>query len=475
MPYHAAIRGEGFAFRDLRELLAKANEEKSGDQLAELAASSTRERIAAKWALAEVTLGEVVANPVIEPDRDDVTRLIETTHDRATFEAIKNLTVGEFRERLLSNCSTDRAINHWAITPEIAAAVAKVMSNQDLVLAASKIRNVTHCRNTLGESGVLAIRVQPNHPSDDLAGIVLSAIDGLLFGCGDAVIGVNPATESVESVAAIEHVLQRLIKTLGIPTQTCVLAHITTQLAALDRGAPVDLLFQSIAGTQQANESFGVTLSLLREGREQVSEHHRQRGLWDGQARTPHHVMYFETGQGSALSAEGHQGVDQLTLEARAYGVARAFEPHLVNSVVGFIGPEYLANERQIIRAGLEDHFVGKLLGLPMGCDVCYTNHADADQNSADNLLVLLTAAGCNYFMGVPCSDDVMLNYQSTSYHDAAAMRKLFGLRPAPEFAAWLQSVGIFDGQQLANANDQARQKLLGQIGTVLPDHSGKK
>jgi ethanolamine ammonia-lyase large subunit len=309
------------------------------------------------------------------------------------------------------------------------------MSNKDLILAASAIRNITRCRNTVGEPGVLAIRVQPNHPADDVAGILLSAIDGLTFGCGDAVIGVNPAGDSVESVSAILHGLDRLITALEIPTQHCCLAHITTQLAAMKCGAPIDLLFQSVAGTQAANASFGVSLALLEEGRQQVLEHHHSRDVaWIGD-----NLMYFETGQGSALSADAHHGIDQLTLEARAYGVARQFQPFLVNSVVGFIGPEYLADERQIIRAGLEDHFMGKLLGLPMGCDVCYTNHAAADQNSADNLLVLLTAAGCNYFMGVPCSDDVMLNYQSTSYHDAASMRRLFGLRPAPEFATWME------------------------------------
>lgn len=463
MSYRTTIRHESFFFADLRELLAKANEDKSGDQLAGLAANSAVERIAAKWALADVTLAEIAANPVVDPDEDDVSRLIFETHDLAAFNEIRSLTVGEFRERLLSGLPT----NAWAVTPEIAAAVAKIMSNQDLVLAASAIRNVTRCRNTIGERGVLAVRVQPNHPSDDLRGIVLSALDGLLMGCGDAVIGVNPAAESVESVAAIEHVLHRLIETLDVPTQSCCLAHISTQLAALDRGAPVDLLFQSIAGTQAANASFGVSLSLLREGRERVLEHHQTRGLCPESrhsklavSKLPHNVMYFETGQGSALSAEAHHGVDQVTLEARAYGVARVFEPFLVNSVVGFIGPEYLANERQILRAGLEDHFMGKLLGLPMGCDVCYTNHADADQNSADNLLMLLTAAGCNYFMGVPCADDVMLNYQSTSFHDVAAMRRLFGLRPSPEFETWLQTTGIFSGHELAAPNEAPRKTL---------------
>jgi ethanolamine ammonia-lyase large subunit len=331
------------------------------------------------------------------------------------------------------------------------------MSNKDLILVASKVRNVSRCRNTLGESGVLGIRTQPNHPADDVAGILLSAIDGLLFGCGDAVIGVNPATDTVEPVAAILHALDRLITVCDVPTQACCLAHVSTQLACVEQGVPVDLLFQSIAGTEAANRSFGVSLSLLREGRERVLEQHRGRAVnWIGDD-----VMYFETGQGSALSAEAHHGIDQLTLEARAYGVARVFEPFLVNSVVGFIGPEYLFDERQIVRAGLEDHFMGKLLGLPMGVDVCYTNHAAADQNSADNLMMLLAAAGCNYFMGVPCADDVMLNYQSTSYHDAAMVRRIFGLKPAPEFLAWLEERGLFVNGRLPPAVGAARQGLL--------------
>jgi ethanolamine ammonia-lyase large subunit len=316
----------------------------------------------------------------------------------------------------------------------------------------------------MGERGVLGIRIQPNHPADDIGGILLSAIDGLLFGCGDAVIGVNPAAESVETVGAILHTLNRLITLLGIPTQACCLAHISTQLACLEGGAPVDLLFQSIAGTQAANASFGVSLSQLGEGCERVREHHKSRDVnWVGDK-----VMYFETGQGSALSAGAHHGIDQLTLEARAYGVARAFDPFLVNSVVGFIGPEYLYDERQITRAGLEDHFMGKLLGLPMGVDVCYTNHAAADQNSADNLMLLLAAAGCNYFMGVPCADDVMLNYQSTSYHDAAGVRQLFGLKPSPEFAVWLEEHGISRKGMLTFAGAPDRQKLLGEFVKIV-------
>ena len=452
---------ERFHFSDLRELFAKANEEKSGDQLAGIAARSEQERVAAKRTLSDVTLDEIVRQPLIDPDEDDVTRLILDGFDRQAFQAIASMTVGEFREFLLDDETSSSRLQtvQPAIIPEIAAAAAKLMSNKDLVLAAAKIRNITRCRNTMGEAGVLGIRVQPNHPADDIGGILLAAFEGLLYGCGDAVIGVNPATDSIETVGSILRALNRLVEAYEIPTQTCCLAHITTQLAALDRGAPVDLLFQSVAGTEAANRSFGITLNMLREGREQVLEHHRRRDsklTWVGDD-----VMYFETGQGSALSADAHHGVDQLTLEARAYGVARAFQPFLVNSVVGFIGPEYLYDERQIIRAGLEDHFMGKLLGLPMGCDVCYTNHAAADQNSADNLLLLLTAAGCNYFMGVPCSDDVMLNYQSTSYHDALAARRLFHLRPAPEFLAWLQKMEIYRGNEPASLDSCARRQLM--------------
>jgi ethanolamine ammonia-lyase large subunit len=450
---------ERFAFSDLRELFAKANEEKSGDQLAGVAARSEQERVAAKEKLADLTLAEIVQQPLIDPDDDDVSRLILETFDQEAFRSIRNLTVGEFREKLLDDATDEAELYQiqWAIVPEIAAAAAKIMSNKDLILAAGKIRNVTRCRNTMGERGVLGIRTQPNHPCDDVGGILLAAFEGLLYGCGDAVIGVNPATDSVETVTAILTALNRLVETYKVPTQVCCLAHITTQMAAMDGGAPVDLLFQSVAGTESANRSFGITLAMLREGREQVLEHHRQRDVrWKGT-----NAMYFETGQGSALSAGAHHGVDQLTLEARAYGVARIFDPFLVNSVVGFIGPEYLYDERQIIRAGLEDHFMGKLLGLPMGCDVCYTNHAAADQNSADNLLFLLTAAGCNYFMGVPCSDDVMLNYQSTSYHDALAARRLFHLQPAPEFLAWLQEMGLYRDAEPALISGSARRQLM--------------
>ncbi len=459
---------ETHTFADLREIFAKANEEKSGDQLAGIAARSESERVAAKRKLADLALGEILKQPLIDPDQDDVSRLILDTFNEDSFRPIRGLTVGEFREYILDDATSGADLKklQWAILPEMAGAVAKIMSNKDLVMAAAKIRNVTRCRNTMGQAGILGIRVQPNHPADDLGGILLSTFEGLLYGCGDAVIGVNPASDSVETTTAILCALDRLVNIYKIPTQSCCLAHISTQLAALDRGAPVDLLFQSVAGTQAANRSFGITLAMLREGRERVLNHHQQREVaWKGTQ-----VMYFETGQGSALSAEAHHGIDQLTLEARAYGVARCFDPFLVNSVVGFIGPEYLCNERQIIRAGLEDHFMGKLLGLPMGCDVCYTNHADADQNSADNLLVLLAAAGCNYFMGVPCSDDVMLNYQSTSYHDALAMRRLFKLKPAPEFAAWLESAGFYTNGEPSLLKQPQRNQLLRGLESSLSE-----
>ena len=451
---------EQFSFSDLRELFAKANEEKSGDRLAGIAAGSERERIAAKRKLADLSLDEIVRQPLIDPDDDDVSKLILDSFDRESFEPIKSTTVGEFREFLLDDATNEAELSRIqrAIIPEIAAAVTKIMSNKDLVLAAAKIRNVTRCRNTMGERGVLGIRIQPNHPADDIAGILLSAFEGLLYGCGDAVIGVNPASDSVESTGSILRALSRLVATYKIPTQTCCLAHISTQLDALGRGAPIDLLFQSVGGTEATNRSFGITLQMLAEGRERIIEHHRQRQdvSWKGE-----NVMYFETGQGSALSAEAHHGLDQVTLEARAYGLARTYDPFLVNSVVGFIGPEYLFDERQIIRAGLEDHFMGKLLGLPMGCDVCYTNHAEADQNSVDNLLLLLGAAGCNYFMGVPCGDDVMLNYQSTSYHDAIGVRRLFNQRPAPEFLMWLGEAGIYRDGELARLDESVRRRLL--------------
>ncbi|MFM7537303.1 MAG: ethanolamine ammonia-lyase subunit EutB [Acidimicrobiales bacterium] len=436
MVYRATVRAERFSFADLREVLAKANEPKSGDELAGIAASSARERVAAKLALADVALSELVERPLVD---DGVTDLVRADHDAEAFASIASWCVGDLRERILeaSFPAIWRAGLWRAITPEIAAAVAKIMGLKDLVVATAGLRRPTRCVSTIGEAGVLGVRIQPNHPNDDPEGIVLAALDGLRFGCGDAVIGVNPVQDGVESTATLLRTLRRLVEVLEVPTQTCVLAHVTTQLAALERGAPVDLLFQSVAGTEAANRSFGVTPALLAEGRAAVLDHHARRGDVPGRQ-----VTYFETGQGSALSAEAHHGIDQLTLEARAQAVARAFDPFLVNSVVGFIGPEYLADARQIIRAGLEDHFVGKLMGLPMGVDVCFTNHVDADHDDNDALLVLLATAGCSYVMGVPAGDDVMLGYQSTSYHDAASVRDLLGLRPAPEFERWLTERG---------------------------------
>ena len=455
---------ERFSFADLRELFAKANEVKSGDQLAGIAARSERERVAAKRKLADLSLAAIVEQPLIDPDSDDVSRLLLDTFDKELFASMQSMTVGELREHILDDASEETNLKaiQWALTPEVVAAVTKIMSNKDLILAAAKFRKVTRCRSTMGERGVLGIRVQPNHPRDDVGGILLAAFEGLLYGCGDAVIGVNPASDSVDSVSAILHGLIRLVEVYKAPTQTCCLAHITTQIAALAGGAPVDLLFQSIAGTEARIAVSGSPWHVARWPRASPRTSPQKRRRWKGE-----NAMYFETGQGSALSADAHHGVDQLTLEARAYGVARVFDPFLVNSVVGFIGPEYLYDERQIIRAGLEDHFMGKLLGLPMGCDVCYTNHAEADQNSTDNLLLLLGAAGCNYFMGVPCSDDVMLNYQSTSYHDALAVRRIFNLRPAPEFLAWLQEKGIFRDAEPALL-DAPRRQLMQELETSL-------
>ncbi len=414
----------------LRELMAKASPARAGDELAGLAAASAEERARAQIALADVPLKRFLAEPLVPYESDEVTRLICDAHDPAAFAPISHLTVGEFREWLLSeDASTDRltAIAP-GVTPEMAAAVSKIMRVQDLVAAAAKCRVVTRFRSTIGLAGRLATRLQPNHPTDDPKGIAASVLDGLSYGNGDAVIGVNPATDSVGGVETLLRMLDRIREHYEIPTQICVLAHVTTQMEALRRGAPVDLVFQSVAGTEAANASFGVNLALLDEA------HAATQSLGRGE-----NVMYFETGQGSALSANAHHGIDQQTCEARAYAVARRYRPLLVNTVVGFIGPEYLYNGKQIVRAGLEDHFCGKLLGLPMGCDVCYTNHAEADQDDMDTLLTLLGVAGCNYIMGVPGADDVMLHYQSTSFHDALYVRSLLGLKPAPEFEEWLE------------------------------------
>jgi ethanolamine ammonia-lyase large subunit len=430
--YRAIALGTRYTFDDLKTLLAKATPARSGDELAGIAASSATERAAACMALADVPLTDFLAQPIIPYDEDEVTRLICDTHDAAAFAPVRSLTIGDFRNWLLHPGATGDILSALApgITPEMAAAVCKLMRVQDLIAVASRIRVVTRFRTTVGLAGRLSTRLQPNHPTDDPQGILAAVIDGLSLGSGDAVVGINPAADNVAGVERLLRMLDRLRTEFQIPMQSCVLAHVTTQLQAMSRGAPVDLVFQSIAGSEAANASFGVNLALLDEAC------HAARELRRGTVGND--VMYFETGQGSALSAGAHHGVDQQTCEARAYAVARHFRPMLVNTVVGFIGPEYLYDGKQILRAGLEDHFCGKLLGLPMGCDVCYTNHAEADQDDMDALLTLLGIAGVNYVMGVPGADDVMLNYQSTSFHDALYLRAQLGLRPAPEFEEWL-------------------------------------
>jgi len=441
MQYVQHLKGRSHAFKDLKTLLAKASPPRSADALAGLAATSEEERAVAQWVLADLPLTEFLAEPLIPPEQDEVSRLIAESHDRAAFAPVASLTVGGLREWLLADTTPDEAIAaiRLGLTPEMAAAVSKIMRNQDLIAAARRCSVVTGFRDTLGLPGRISTRLQPNHPTDDPKGIAASVLDGLLYGSGDAVIGINPATDSPSNVKRLLHLLDEVIHRHEIPTQSCVLAHVTTTLALIRQGAPVDLVFQSIAGTEAANQSFGVNLALLAEARDAALA--LKRGTVGG------NVMYFETGQGSALSANAHHGIDAQTCEARAYAVARAFSPLLVNTVVGFIGPEYLYDGKQIIRAGLEDHFCGKLLGLPMGCDVCYTNHAEADQNDMDNLLTLLGVAGCNFIMGIPGSDDIMLAYQSTSFHDALYLRRVLGLRPAPEFEDWLNRMGIFDGR----------------------------
>jgi ethanolamine ammonia-lyase large subunit len=419
---------------ELKTLLAKATPRRSGDELAGIAANSAEERVRAQMELADVPLKRFLAVPLIPYETDEVTRLICDSHDAKAFASISHLTVGEFRELLLAEETTGETLAQLSpgLTPEMAAAVSKIMRVQDLVTVGAKPRVVTRFRDTLGLAGRLSTRLQPNHPTDDLRGIAASIVDGLLYGNGDAVIGVNPASDDLATIEALLRMLDRVRVTLEAPTQVCVLAHVTTQMEALGRGAPVDLVFQSIAGTEAANRAFGVNLALLDEAWQAARELNRGEN-----------VMYFETGQGSALSANAHHGLDQQTCEARAYAVARRYAPLLVNTVVGFIGPEYLYDGKQILRAGLEDHCCGKLLGLPMGCDVCYTNHAEADQDDMDVLMSLLGMAGCNYIMGVPGSDDIMLNYQSTSFHDALYLRSQLKLRPAPEFEAWLERMGI--------------------------------
>jgi ethanolamine ammonia-lyase large subunit len=428
----------------LKTLLAKASPARSGDELAGLAAGSAQERVAAQMKLADTPLQRFLDEAVIPYETDDVTRLILDSHVPEAYAPISHLTVGEFREWLLDEDTEEEALAAVApgITPEMAAAVSKIMRIQDLVTVSAKRHVVTRFRDTLGLPGHIATRLQPNHPTDDPRGIAASIVDGLMYANGDAVIGVNPASDDLDSVETLLRMLDHIRETLEIPTQICVLAHVTTQMQALRRGAPVDLIFQSIAGTEAANRAFGISLNMLDEA------HQAARELGRGA-----NVMYFETGQGSALSANAHCGMDQQTCEARAYAVARRYDPLLVNTVVGFIGPEYLFDGKQILRAGLEDHFCGKLLGLPMGCDACYTNHAEADQDDMDVLLTMLGAAGCNYIMGVPGADDIMLNYQSTSFHDALYLRSILKLRPAPEFEAWLTRMGILgDGLRLRTA-----------------------
>ena len=441
MPHHASLGSERFHFDSLATLLAKATPARSGDELAGIAADSAAQRVAARIALADLPLARFLKEAVVPGETDEVTRLIFDSHNAQAFAPVAHLTVGGFRDWLLTDAASTAVLAALApgLTPEMVAAVSKLMRNQDLIAVAHKVNVVTRFRNTLGLPGRLAVRLQPNHPADSPAGIVASLLDGLMYGAGDAVIGINPAADSVPALVDLLKLLDGLIQTHAIPTQSCVLTHVTNSLQAIEQGAPVDLVFQSIAGTQAANASFGLNLALLDEAHAAALS--LQRGpLGDN-------CMYFETGQGSALSANAHHGVDQQTLEARAYAVARRYRPLLVNTVVGFIGPEYLYDGKQIIRAGLEDHFCGKLLGLPMGCDICYTNHADADSDDMDNLLVLLATAGLNFMMGVPGADDVMLNYQSTSFHDALFVRQLLGLKRAPEFEAWLQQQGLTDVQ----------------------------
>lgn len=442
------VGGTRYGFASLAELMAKATPRRSGDELAGVAARSDAERVAAQMCLADVPLAYFLEHPLVPYEEDEVTRLIVDTHDAAAFAPVASLTVGGFRDWLL-RYETDApalAVLAPGLTPEMAAAVSKLMGNQDLILVAGKCRVVTKFRSTIGLPGTLAVRLQPNHPVDDSKGIAASILDGLLYGCGDAVIGINPATDSVPAADTLLRMLDELIRRYEIPTQSCVLAHVTVQLEALRQGTPVDLVFQSVAGTEAANRAFGIDLALLAEA------HDAARALGRGE-----NVMYFETGQGSALSADAHHGLDQQTVEARAYAVARRFDPLLVNTVVGFIGPEYLFDGKQIIRAGLEDHFCGKLLGLPMGVDVCYTNHAQADQDDMDALLTLLGVAGCSYIMGVPGADDIMLGYQSTSFHDSHYLRQALGLRPAPEFEAWLETMRIMAGGQRLVAGEGHR------------------
>jgi ethanolamine ammonia-lyase large subunit len=452
MDYRYRSGVNSYRFRDLKEVMAKATPARSGDYLAGVAAETYAERMTARMCLADIPLKHFLEEMLVPYEQDEVTRLIVDTHDQAAFSTISHLTVGGFRDWLLSDAADSETLKRVApgVTPEMAAAVSKLMRNQDLILVASKCRVTTAFRNTIGLPGRLSVRLQPNHPTDDARGIAASMLDGLLYGAGDAVIGINPATDSLPALMELYYLVDEVIGQYGIPTQSCILTHVTNQLQVMEKGAPVDLVFQSIAGTEKANQSFGINLGILKEARDAALA--LKRGT------VGDNVMYFETGQGSVLSANANFGIDQQTCEARAYAVARHFSPLLTNTVVGFIGPEYLYDGKQIIRAGLEDHFCGKLMGVPLGCDVCYTNHAEADQDDMDTLMTLLGAAGVTFIMGIPGADDIMLNYQTTSFHDALYLRKILGLQPAPEFEAWLKRMQIMDAD--------------GKVVPVTPSHT---
>jgi ethanolamine ammonia-lyase large subunit len=460
--YKYVLGQRTFEFRDLKDLMAKATPARSGDRLAGVAAENAEQRVVAQMLLAEQPLKIFLQNLLIPYESDEITRLIIDDHDLVAFSLISHLTIGDFRNWLLSDLATPEILAQVrpGITPEMAAAVSKIMRNQDLILVAKKCHVITAFRNTIGLPGHLSTRLQPNHPTDDVTGIAASLLDGLLYGSGDAVLGINPATDNVAQATKLMQLMDDVIQKYQIPTQSCVLTHVTNTLEAIEQGAPVDLVFQSIGGTEATNSSFGFDLAILAEA--------QQAALSLNRGTVGNNVMYFETGQGSALSANAHHGLDLQTCEARAYAVARKFNPLLVNTVVGFIGPEYLFNGKEIIRAGLEDHFCGKLLGLPMGCDVCYTNHADADQNDMDNLLTLLGVAGCTFIMGIPGSDDIMLNYQTTSFHDALYARKVLGLDPAPEFKDWLEQMNIFDDVHNFVLNDSLPDAFSASLNNIL-------
>ena len=450
MKLSTRLFGKSYRFASVRDVLARANEARSGDELAGIAARTERERVAAKMVLADLTVNDLRNHPVVPYERDAVTRVIDDALDRREFARLKNRTIGDLREWLLDDATTGDhiAAAGRGLTAECAAAIAKLCSNLDLITIASKVRVVTKARTTIGLRGRLSTRLQPNHPRDDLDGIAAATYEGLAYGCGDALIGINPCIDEPDNLHRLLGLLADIIARTGVPAQNCVLGHITTQIRALEAGAPIDILFQSLAGTEKGNAGFGITVSMLDEGAAAIRER--------GALKAPN-LMYFETGQGSELSANAHEGADQVTLEARCYGLARRYSPLLVNTVVGFMGPEYLYDAKQITRAGLEDHMMGKLLGVPIGADACYTNHARADQNDCENLAVLLAAAGCNYFMAVPMGDDVMLSYQCTSYHDAATLRAVLNLKPAPEFERWCEQRGILFGGKLTTQAGDAR------------------